>query len=67
MISASGGTGPYSYAVTAAALPDGLSLDPNSGELSGTPTTAGDYAFTITATDANGATGSQDYTPTIGG
>ncbi|GAC1437207.1 MAG: hypothetical protein NVSMB51_10440 [Solirubrobacteraceae bacterium] len=65
VISASGGSGPYTYAVGAGALPDGLSLDPNSGELSGTPTTPGDYAFTVIATDANGATGSQDYTPTI--
>lgn len=31
------------------ALPPGLTLDPSSGELTGTPTTAGDYVVTFTA------------------
>ena len=38
------------YLVTSGRLPDGLTLSP-SGELSGTPTTAGSYTFTVTATD----------------
>ncbi len=33
-------------------LPDGLTLDPATGLLSGTPTTAGSYGFTVTATAA---------------
>ena len=33
--------------------------------LSGTPTAAGTYSFTVTATDTVGATGSQSYTVTI--
>ncbi|HLP66148.1 MAG TPA: putative Ig domain-containing protein, partial [Rhizobium sp.] len=49
---ASGGTAPYTYAVTAGTLPDGLSLATD-GALTGTPTTAGTANFTITATDAN--------------
>lgn len=40
------GTGPFTYATSG--LPDGLSLNPNSGVISGTPTTAGTYAFTLT-------------------
>lgn len=54
--SASGGTGPYTYAVTAGALPGGISLASN-GALSGTPTLAGTYNFTVTATDSLSATG----------
>ncbi|WP_416797394.1 autotransporter domain-containing protein [Ciceribacter azotifigens] len=63
-LSASEGTTPYSFAVTAGSLPPGLSLYP-AGALSGTPTTQGSYAFTVTATDTYGATGSQAYTLAI--
>ena len=56
--SISGGSASYSYAVTAGALPAGLSLDTASGTISGTPTTAGTAAsVTITATDSEQATG----------
>ena len=64
-ISASGGTGGYSYSVSSGTLPAGLSLNSSSGVLSGTPTTATGYSFTITATDSSGATGSRAYSVTI--
>ncbi|MBI4811174.1 MAG: putative Ig domain-containing protein, partial [Ignavibacteriales bacterium] len=64
VIVASGGTAPYSYGVTSGALPNGLTLLP-SGTLSGTPTTVGLSSFIITATDAQGCTGSQNYSITI--
>jgi hypothetical protein len=44
------GVPPYSFAVTAGSLPGGLSLS-SGGALSGTPTVAGDFSFTITVTD----------------
>lgn len=47
----SGGTPPYAFSVTAGTLPPGLSLDSNLN-LTGTPTTAGDFTFEITATDS---------------
>ncbi len=53
-ITASGGTAPYSYAVTAGALPAGVTLS-TGGTLSGTPTAGGTFAFTVTATDATAA------------
>lgn len=59
--SASGGASPYSYAVTSGTLPTGLSLNTGTGNVSGTPTAAGTFGFTITATDANGCTRSQAY------
>ncbi|GAA4424753.1 hypothetical protein GCM10023090_18690 [Acidovorax lacteus] len=60
-VTASGGTTPYSYAVTAGALPGGLTLSTN-GVITGTPTTVGTFNFSITATDAS--TGTGPYTGT---
>jgi large repetitive protein len=62
---AAGGTAPYTYAVTAGSLPPGLTLNPATGGLAGTPTLSGTYPFTITATDANGFTGAQIYSLAI--
>jgi hypothetical protein len=63
-LTASGGTPPYTFAVTAGTLPPGLTLSAD-GVLSGKPTAAGTFNFTVTATDANGNTGSQAYAITI--
>jgi poly(3-hydroxybutyrate) depolymerase len=52
-ISQSGGTAPLLY--TAAALPDGLTLDPATGIISGTPTTIADTQVTIGASNPTGA------------
>lgn len=47
-----GHEGPYSYAANPAIpLPPGLSVDPNSGIVSGTPTTPGVYPISIVVTD----------------
>lgn len=56
-VSAGGGTSPYTYAVTVGALPTGLSLS-TAGGISGTPTAAGAFSFTITATDSTTGSGS---------
>lgn len=62
-VTASGGTGPYTFAVTSGALPPGLLLNGASGAISGPPTTVGTFNFTITATDtATGCLGSRAYT-----
>jgi len=66
-VAASGGTSPYTYAVTAGTLPAGLVLNPTSGLISGTPTVSGPYSFTITATDSFGTTGSQAYSGIVAG
>ncbi|MDR3508443.1 MAG: putative Ig domain-containing protein [Caulobacteraceae bacterium] len=68
-LSASGGTGPYSFAVTAGALPTGLSLS-SAGALTGTPTAAGAFNFTVSATDSSSGTGpyvgARAYSVTVG-
>ena len=56
-LSASGGTAPYAYAITAGALPSGLSLNLSNGTIAGTPTANGTFNFTVTATDASTAPG----------
>jgi len=61
-VAAGGGTGPYTYALTAGALPDGMTLNTISGEISGAPMESGSYAFNITATDSTQCTGTQSYT-----
>jgi hypothetical protein len=63
-ITASGGTGPYSYAAGAGLAGSGLSLS-SAGVLSGAPTAEGTYTFTVTATDTCGCTGSQAYSVTV--
>jgi hypothetical protein len=62
----SGGTAPYVYTVTAGALPAGLTLA-TTGELSGTPTSYGTFAFTITSVDKYGNTGTFPFTLVITG
>ena len=60
-VTAIGGVGPYTFAVTSGSLPPGLLLS-SSGDITGTPTSSGTYPFTITAVDTNSSdTGSQAY------
>jgi hypothetical protein len=58
-LAASGGTQPYTWSVPPGSLPPGLSLDPGSGIISGSPTTQGSYAFTVQVADAANNTASQ--------
>lgn len=62
-VTATGGVGPYTFAVTSGALPQGLVIDGNTGAITGTPTSPGNSGFTITATDgSSGCIGSRAYT-----
>ncbi|MGE3518183.1 MAG: putative Ig domain-containing protein [Vicinamibacterales bacterium] len=63
-LTASGGTGPYTFVVSSGTLPAGLTLSPT-GLLAGTPTTAGSALVTILGTDQNGCPGQTSYTIVI--
>ena len=65
--SATGGTLPYTWTVTAGNLPTGLSLTSTTGNISGTPTTNGQYTFTLQVADSSSTkqTASSTYTVTI--
>lgn len=58
----SGGTAPFTYSVAPGDLPDGITLNTNTGDLSGAPTVDGSFDITITVTDANGATADSSFT-----
>jgi hypothetical protein len=65
-VSASGGTGPYTFSVIAGSLPPGLVLNSASGAITGTPSTNGLYSFTIQAADSLNCLGSRAYTTAVG-
>ena len=54
-VTASGGTSPYSFAVTSGQMPQGVNLDRTSGNVSGKPTATGSFNFGVTVSDAKGA------------
>ena len=62
IFSASGGTGSFTFGLTGS-LPTGVSFA--GPTLSGTPLQVGSFPITVTATDAEGCPGSQDYTLTV--
>src|SRR5438477_33549 len=56
-LNASGGSTPYSWSVSSGTLPTGLSLS-STGTISGTPTVAGAFPFTVAVKDAASASAS---------
>ena len=67
-MTATGGTGPYTFVISRGALYPGLTLDLD-GTISGTPT-GSTTGFTVKVTDSNGAFGTRDFsgqmsTPTV--
>jgi hypothetical protein len=59
-LAASGGTAPYTWSTTSGAVPPGLTLS-SAGAVSGTPTTAGAYAFTAQVADSASHTATLTY------
>jgi hypothetical protein len=63
-ISASGNPSP-TYEVTDGKLPDGLALDGASGSITGTPTRAGEFDFTVSADNGVGLPVEREFTLTV--
>ncbi len=64
-LTATGGTSPYTWSITAGALPAGLTLNGNSGIISGTPTATGTFNPTVQVQDAKGVTSTKQFSITI--
>lgn len=62
---ATNASGAVTYAVASGALPTGTSLNASTGAWTGTPTTAGDYTWAISAVDALGQHTISNYTATV--
>ncbi|MBI4714843.1 MAG: putative Ig domain-containing protein [Nitrospirae bacterium] len=61
----SGGTDPSVWGISSGALPPGIQLQPATGVLSGTPTSAGSYPFRVRLVDANGVFTAADFSMTV--
>lgn len=62
---ADGGIPPYRWSLVAGQLPPGLSLTTSPGRISGTPTTAGTFVFTVRVTDQGGQQATQQFSITV--
>lgn len=55
----------YTFSVESGNLPDGLSLNSDTGDITGTPTSAGTYTFTIGVTDLYSQTVTKQFSITV--
>ncbi|WP_370149027.1 putative Ig domain-containing protein [Streptacidiphilus sp. EB129] len=60
-----GGTSPITWSVSAGTPPPGVTLNAATGLLSGTPTTAGTYTFTVRVTDGAALSGTRPVSLSI--
>ncbi|PYT64569.1 MAG: hypothetical protein DMG42_34505, partial [Acidobacteria bacterium] len=64
-LSASGGTTPYAWSLASGSLPAGLTLS-SAGTISGTPTSAGSFPFTVQVTDTASHSASANLSVNVG-
>jgi len=67
VMTATGGTAPLVWSLQSGVIPPGLTLNPTTGILSGTPTTAGTFSFVVALVDANGLTTFGSFTIAVTG
>ena len=65
-LAASGGSPPYQWSA-GQGIPAGIALNPTSGNLSGTPTTAGAFSFQVQVTDSAHNSAQASFTLTVTG
>ena len=64
VFSATGGTTPYSWRISAGTPPPGIAMNAN-GDFAGMPTTVGTFNFTVMVTDANAKTATGNFSVTV--
>jgi hypothetical protein len=64
-LAASGGTAPYTWNLVTGKLPAGLTLASSTGIISGAPTTAGNFSFSVAVSDSSSAAQSATTTVTL--
>ncbi len=64
-VAATNGTTPYTWSVSTGALPAGLTLNPSTGAITGTPTGAETASFTVKVTDAHSLEDTQALSWTV--
>ena len=64
VFTATGGTTPYSWSVSAGTPPPGIAMNAN-GDFAGMPTATGTFTFTATVTDANSKTANGNFSVTV--
>jgi hypothetical protein len=64
-LTATGGTAPYSWNIIGGSLPAGVSLGGSTGLISGTPSPAGTFNFTVQASDSAAHSGTKAITMNV--
>lgn len=64
-LKATGGTASYTWSIIKGVLPTGLTINNSTGKITGTPTKAGTYSFTVRAIDKNKVAGTKAFTVKI--
>ena len=64
-LASAGGSGGAVFALTGS-LPDGISFDPGTARLSGTPSVAGTFRFSVSATDGSACATTRAYALVVG-
>ena len=62
-----GGSGSFTWSVSSGSLPPGLTLNPTSAQISGTPTAAGTFPFTAKVTDEASDAATANLTISVSG
>ena len=65
VLSAVGGTPPYTFTISEGALPSGLSLNASAGLIYGTPASSGTFTFAVQVRDSNSVIFSQPFSLTV--
>jgi Putative Ig domain len=64
-LAVTGGTAPYSFSLTSGQFPQGVQLADNTGVVSGTPSASGSFSFSVSVSDARGASKQQALQVTV--